>query len=100
MDMAAIMYRRIRKGVSPFKADRDHLHHIFERAGFNRRQTLLIITLISSLISFIGCITEIYQVSEWMLFVGFIVMFVTYSWLLMHVWQVVSWFRSRFGVIE
>ncbi|MFA0071872.1 undecaprenyl-phosphate alpha-N-acetylglucosaminyl 1-phosphate transferase, partial [Vibrio breoganii] len=29
MDMAAIMFRRVRRGVSPFKPDREHLHHIF-----------------------------------------------------------------------
>ena len=26
MDMAAIMFRRVRRGVSPFKPDREHLH--------------------------------------------------------------------------
>ena len=34
MDMAAIMIRRISKGKSPFLPDRDHLHHIFLRAGW------------------------------------------------------------------
>ncbi len=29
MDMLAIVIRRYRKGKSPFKPDRDHLHHIF-----------------------------------------------------------------------
>lgn len=95
MDMAAIMYRRIRKGVSPFKADRDHLHHIFERAGFERRQTLLIITAISSVIALIGCLAEFYSVPEWTLFVGFIAMFTVYSLALAHVWQLVSWFRNK-----
>lgn len=37
MDMAAIMIRRIRKGNSPFKPDRKHLHHIFLRAGLTSR---------------------------------------------------------------
>ncbi|QYK07183.1 UDP-N-acetylglucosamine--undecaprenyl-phosphate N-acetylglucosaminephosphotransferase [Shewanella zhangzhouensis] len=95
MDMAAIMYRRIRKGVSPFKADRDHLHHIFERAGFNRKQTLLIITVISAFITIIGCLAEVYMVSESLMFFGFMIMFTIYSWILMHVWQVVSWIRLR-----
>lgn len=93
MDMAAIMYRRARKGVSPFKADRDHLHHIFERAGFNRRQTLVFITAISLFIATLGCIGEIYSAPEWVMFLVFLFMFFLYSWALTHVWQLISWFR-------
>ena len=39
MDMAAIMFRRIKRGESPFKPDRDHLHHIFQRLGLSPLQT-------------------------------------------------------------
>ena len=35
MDMATIMIRRMRKGHSPFKPDREHLHHICERMGLS-----------------------------------------------------------------
>ena len=28
MDMVAIMYRRLRKGMSPFSPDRQHIHHL------------------------------------------------------------------------
>ncbi len=44
MDMLAIVVRRVRNGKSPFKPDRDHLHHILQRVGFNPRQTLIIIS--------------------------------------------------------
>jgi UDP-GlcNAc:undecaprenyl-phosphate GlcNAc-1-phosphate transferase len=40
MDMFAIMFRRVRKGVSPLKADNGHLHHICMRAGLTSRQPL------------------------------------------------------------
>ncbi|WP_335903772.1 UDP-N-acetylglucosamine--undecaprenyl-phosphate N-acetylglucosaminephosphotransferase [Shewanella algae] len=95
MDMAAIMYRRIRKGVSPFKADRDHLHHIFERAGFNRRQTLIIIALLGTLIAGVGCFLEIYMISEFIMFIIFISMFVIYAYALSHVWQLLIWLRKN-----
>ncbi|MCE7627551.1 UDP-N-acetylglucosamine--undecaprenyl-phosphate N-acetylglucosaminephosphotransferase, partial [Vibrio fluvialis] len=39
MDMTAIMIRRIRRGDSPFKPDREHLHHICQRLGLSSRQT-------------------------------------------------------------
>lgn len=94
MDMTSIMYRRIKKGVSPFKPDRNHLHHIFERAGFNRRQTLAIISLMGAVLASIGCISEIYSLPEWGMFTGFMLMFFVYSWVLTHIWQVLSWFRK------
>ncbi|XNM54469.1 UDP-N-acetylglucosamine--undecaprenyl-phosphate N-acetylglucosaminephosphotransferase [Escherichia coli] len=31
MDMVAIMYRRLRKGMSPFSPDRQHIHHLIVR---------------------------------------------------------------------
>ncbi len=30
MDMVAIMYRRLRKGMSPFSPDRQHIHHLID----------------------------------------------------------------------
>lgn len=33
--MAEIMYRQIKCGRSPFRPDRDHLHHICQRAGLS-----------------------------------------------------------------
>ncbi|MBU2223437.1 MAG: UDP-N-acetylglucosamine--undecaprenyl-phosphate N-acetylglucosaminephosphotransferase, partial [Gammaproteobacteria bacterium] len=42
MDMVAIMIRRVRKGQSPFMADREHLHHIFLRLGLTSRQALVL----------------------------------------------------------
>ena len=45
MDMVAIMYRRLRKGMSPFSPDRQHIHHLIMRAGFTSRQAFVLITL-------------------------------------------------------
>jgi UDP-GlcNAc:undecaprenyl-phosphate GlcNAc-1-phosphate transferase len=93
MDMVAIMYRRTRKGLSAFKPDRDHLHHIFERAGYNRKQTLVRITLLSLLLAVCGIAGELYQVPESIMFSLFIVLFVSYNWSLAHVWQILTWLK-------
>lgn len=45
--MIAIIYRRLRKGKSPFRPDRLHVHHLMIRAGLNSRQALLVITFIA-----------------------------------------------------
>lgn len=94
MDMAAIMYRRKKKGMSPFKPDRDHLHHIFERAGYSRKQTLIRISLASFALAAIGITGELLHTPEWIMFVGFLVIFAAYNWALAHVWQILTWFRK------
>lgn len=95
MDMAAIMYRRVKKGHSPFKPDRDHLHHIFERAGYSRKQTLIRVALLSAILAIIGILGELFAVPEAIMFVGFITIFVAYNWALAHVWQILKWVRRN-----
>ncbi|MBE7213906.1 UDP-N-acetylglucosamine--undecaprenyl-phosphate N-acetylglucosaminephosphotransferase [Shewanella benthica] len=94
MDMAAIMYRRIKKGGSPFKPDREHLHHIFERIGYTRKQTLALITTAGAALAFIGCAGDIYQVPEWIMFATFICIFSIYTWALSHIWLILKWLRK------
>ena len=79
MDMLAIVVRRVRNGKSPFKPDRDHLHHILQRVGFNQRQTLFIITLCSILLSAIGLISELFYVPEPIMLTAFILLFFLYN---------------------
>ncbi|QYJ74060.1 UDP-N-acetylglucosamine--undecaprenyl-phosphate N-acetylglucosaminephosphotransferase [Shewanella sp. FJAT-52076] len=95
MDMAAIMYRRIKKGDSPFKPDRDHLHHIFMRAGCTPQQALGCISLISALLAGVGFIGELVQIPESVMFFGYLVLFVTYCFVIQHIWQILSWIRSK-----
>jgi UDP-GlcNAc:undecaprenyl-phosphate GlcNAc-1-phosphate transferase len=79
MDMLAIVMRRYRKGKSPFKPDRDHLHHILQRAGLSSRQTLLVISIASVVMSLIGVLGEYFQVPESIELALFVFMFVLYN---------------------
>lgn len=79
MDMLAIVMRRYRKGKSPFKPDRDHLHHILQRAGLSSRQTLIVISVFSVLMSTIGLLGEYFRVPESIALVLFILVFVLYN---------------------
>ena len=79
MDMLAIVMRRYRKGKSPFKPDRDHLHHILQRAGLSSRQTLLVISIASVVMSLIGVLGEYFQVSESIELALFVLMFILYN---------------------
>ncbi len=93
MDMVAIMVRRARKGQSVMKPDREHLHHIFQRAGFSDRQALMVITLVSLIFAGIGLAGEYFQVPEWLMFGLFVAAFVAYDWVLSHAWRLLVLFR-------
>lgn len=95
MDMAAIMIRRIKRGDSPFKPDREHLHHIFQRLGLGPRQTLAAICLIATLYAGFGIYGEMTKMSEAVMFYTFIACFVVYSLLLSYVWRITSLVRSK-----
>lgn len=94
MDMAAIMIRRIRRGDSPFKPDREHLHHIFQRLGLSSGKTLIVICGFATLLAGFGIYGEINQISEPLMFYSFIVCFLIYVTLLTNVWKITSFVRS------
>jgi UDP-GlcNAc:undecaprenyl-phosphate GlcNAc-1-phosphate transferase len=79
MDMLSIVVRRYRDGRSPFKPDRDHLHHILQRVGFSSRQTLMIISVVAVAMSGVGLAGEYFNISEVVMLSGFLVTFVFYS---------------------
>lgn len=97
MDMTAIMIRRVRRGDSPFKPDREHLHHIFQRLGLGPRQTLIVICMIALAFASFGIYGENANLPEVVMFSLFIVCFVGYATTLAYVWRITSYLRSKLG---
>lgn len=97
MDMTAIMIRRVRRGDSPFKPDREHLHHIFQRLGLGPRQTLVAICTIALAFASFGIYGETTNVPEVVMFGLFITCFFGYAILLAYVWRITSFLRSKFN---
>jgi UDP-GlcNAc:undecaprenyl-phosphate GlcNAc-1-phosphate transferase len=93
MDMFGTMARRIVKRESPFKPDRDHLHHIFMRAGFSSAETLVVITLSGVLLVLFGLVLEILRVPEPVVALLYIGVFVVYAFGLRRVWRIVAMVR-------
>ncbi|MCX6732026.1 MAG: hypothetical protein NTV98_00625, partial [Candidatus Roizmanbacteria bacterium] len=52
IDALYTLVRRIRKGVSPFKADRGHLHHRLMELGWGKRRIAIFYWLITALLGF------------------------------------------------
>lgn len=89
MDMIAIMYRRLRKGMSPFSPDRQHIHHLIMRAGFSSRQAFVLITLAAALLAAVGVIGEhIGFVPEWLMLLLFLLAFLFYGYCIKRAWRV------------
>ncbi|MGB0948419.1 MAG: UDP-N-acetylglucosamine--undecaprenyl-phosphate N-acetylglucosaminephosphotransferase [Pseudoalteromonas marina] len=82
MDMLAIVTRRYRNGKSPFKPDRDHLHHILQRLGFSAQQTLVIISVVAVTLSTIGVAGEYFNIVESTMLLGFLVFFAIYIFII------------------
>lgn len=97
MDMAAIMLRRIRRGHSPFKPDREHLHHIFQRLGLGPKQTLITICSIAALFAGFGIYGESMNIPEVLMFSLFVACFVVYSAILAYIWKITSFLRAKLG---
>lgn len=94
MDMAAIMIRRVRRGDSPFKPDREHLHHIFQRMGLSSTQTLIVICSIATLYTVIGISAEMLNIPEYVMFYAFIICFAIYLSILSNIWKITSYIRK------
>jgi len=93
MDMVAIMIRRIRKGQSPFMADREHLHHIFLRLGLNSRQALVVITSLASMLATIGVVGEYLMVPDLIMLLLFLLIFALYSLSLQYIWRITRYVK-------
>lgn len=97
LDMAAIMIRRVRRGDSPFKPDREHLHHIFQRLGLSSTQTLIVISSIASVFAAIGIGAEMLNIPEYVMFYAFVACFVIYLLLLSNIWSITAYIRKNFS---
>lgn len=96
MDMAAIMIRRIRRGDSPFKPDREHLHHIFQRLGLSSKQTLVVICSIAVAFATFGIYGEAMNISEATMLYLFIACFLIYATILNYIWRITTYIRNKF----
>ena len=100
MDMAAIMIRRIKQGKSPFKPDREHLHHICQRLGCSSTQTLILICSVATMFACVGVIGEIFEIPEFLMFYSFILLFTVYLLILINYYKVINFVRRKLHLPE
>ena len=87
-DVFTSMLRRIIRRKSPFKPDRDHLHHVLIGGGLSAKMTLLIILFSGIVTAFIGLIGEIFSIPDG-------VMFLLWGFLGMSYFMEIAFFRGK-----
>ncbi|MEL0641511.1 hypothetical protein V6260_12920 [Pseudoalteromonas aliena] len=88
IDAISTILRRVKKGQSPFKPDREHLHHILLRLGFSSRQALVVICFISALFAVVGVLGDVFNVPEYIMFYAFILLTVLYYFFMLRIWRI------------
>lgn len=82
MDMVTVMVRRLMRHQSPFKAGRDHIHHILMRRGLNARQALGMSCMLSITLACVGICSEVLLLPEDLMLLAFVFCFIGYFSLL------------------
>jgi UDP-GlcNAc:undecaprenyl-phosphate GlcNAc-1-phosphate transferase len=92
-DTGAIILRRLSRGCSPFKPDREHIHHVFLLAGFSVTSTACILGGIALAAAIIGLSAFYLGVSDMIMFVGFLVAFLLYCSQMQTSWKKLRFFN-------
>ncbi|MDP5213580.1 UDP-N-acetylglucosamine--undecaprenyl-phosphate N-acetylglucosaminephosphotransferase [Pseudoalteromonas tunicata] len=100
IDAVSTIMRRIKKGHSPFKPDREHLHHILQRLGIGSKGTLAVICFIAAVLAVIGVLSEMYKVSEYLMFFLFLLVFYIYYSIICRIWRITVKLRRFFGITK
>jgi UDP-GlcNAc:undecaprenyl-phosphate/decaprenyl-phosphate GlcNAc-1-phosphate transferase len=84
MDMASVMLKRTRAGVSMMSAGRDHLHHTLRNLGYSVRRTVLIMMLLQAVFVGMALLAVLLAVPDYVMFYGFVGTFIVYHFSVAH----------------
>lgn len=87
LDTVGMILRRIRRGVSPFRPDREHIHHVFLLANFSVTTTWLGLTLVAAAGMGFGLLGLVGGVPEAIMFIAFLVVGISYYGMTLRVWK-------------
>lgn len=74
-DTMIVMFVRKKKGNSPFKADRGHLHHILIRFGYSKAAAVIILVGLSFVFSSLSVAGAYWGIPEPLMFMAFVAYF-------------------------
>lgn len=98
IDAVSTISRRVRKGQSPFKPDREHLHHILLRLGLSTKQALVVICLIALIFAGFGIVAELYNIPDLLSLAVFLFVTAVYFIIMQKIWRITVRIRRFFGI--
>ncbi|MCX6310766.1 MAG: MraY family glycosyltransferase [Bacteroidetes bacterium] len=82
-DTLRIFIWRAVRGVSPFSADRNHLHHLLIDSGMSQGKTVICIYIANIAVIGVAVATAIYSVTiSFLITAGFVILLATIPWLM------------------
>jgi UDP-GlcNAc:undecaprenyl-phosphate GlcNAc-1-phosphate transferase len=101
VDTLTVMTKRMMKGLSPFHADKGHLHHMLLRFGLSKKNTSITIISLSTLFSCLGISGMLLQIPEYYMFGFFAGYFICYfiaSFYIKEMLRMTFVYRTRLGI--
>ena len=86
-DTISLMIRRILKGRNPMAADREHLHHIFLRAGFTSCRAALLVSGVSFAFGAYGVLGWWNEFPKWLMWGPLLGAFGAHYLFVRHAWR-------------
>lgn len=84
-DTLRVMLTRIKKGVSPFHPDKNHIHHLLLKTGMKHLQVTMLLMIVSVLFVLIGLVGRNWDIT-FLVFVAFSIA----SLLIYILWRIVD----------
>ena len=94
VDTLSVMLRRVAMGQSPFTPDRNHLHHLLQRAGFRVEDVVTAIGLLHFTLGGLGVMALVWGAPEGVMFIAFLLVFAGYLILTARPWRFVPALRG------
>lgn len=78
LDIAGVIWRRLRRGHMPVKADRDHIHHLLLDRGMSENGVVWTLHTAALLFAATGALGHFYGISDGTMFIGFLALCAAY----------------------
>jgi len=89
-ELFSTVLRRIISGVSPFKADSSHSHHLLIELGLTGKSTVLLLLMGTILTVLLGIIGVEYAIAEKLMLISFVLVFIVYFFAKELAWRIIN----------
>jgi len=87
-DTVSMLLRRLMRGRSPFRPDREHIHHVFLLAGFSVNETVVIMAAAALIGVGIGLLSMDIMATDFTVAGFFLIAGILYFWMMIRAWKV------------